>query len=62
MNSSIAAMTGEFEACWRFLIDATGLESDEFLLVINASGIDAALERVKQRGYGIEQILDYSVC
>ena len=62
MNSSIDALTGEFEACWRVLIDIDGVECNEKTLTFNATGWDGMMAYIKAKGFSSDQILDYSHC
>lgn len=55
-------MSGSHEACYRFLLDITGLEEDEIIVIVDAIGIDNALTQLKKLGYDTAKILSYTVC
>ena len=62
MSSSMDALCGEFQACWRVWLDKTGNECDEVQLTFNAIGFDGMLSYIESKGFNANQIIDYSVC
>jgi len=62
MDSHLAAISGSFEACYRFYIDVSDDIDNLEMVIINATGMDVALELVKKEGFDTDLIFDYTVC
>lgn len=58
MDSLTAAISGEFNACWRIDID----DENETRIIMNATGWDDAMAQVERAGFTIDQIINYTVC
>jgi hypothetical protein len=62
MSSAINSLTGEFESCWRVLIDIDGREENEKEIVFNAVGWDGMVSKVEAAGHTTDQIIHYTHC